>query len=268
MAVGEFENISSPAETIYLHSLGWELAPATTEGFDNDDDTSDMNLIAQCEELITAGKLELRRADMSVVAASEVQAFFLAESIVGDELQPQSVRKTRMDITTPGESVITQFVGIEGLEIDNQTGADPGTGIVTVKAQTGAGSIVTLQNVDTVTITKGQPVYLFGNGTIKLARANGWPQTVVLGLARASIAPTASGEIQQHGILEATTTEWDAVTGQTGGLTPTTAYFLDKNTAGMMNVNAPVAQYNYVMPLGYAVSLTRFDINRQRPVKL
>lgn len=268
MAVGTFTNVTSPGVEITLDALGWTIDPAETLAFDNDDDTSSMVLIRQCEELTTAGDLEVRRADTSLVSAAEMQGFFLNESIVGDELQPQAVRKTRLDISTVGESVITQLVGVDGLEIDSQTGADPGTGVVTLKAQTGAGSIITLQNVDTVTILKGQPVYVFGTGVVKLARANGSPQYRVMGLAREDIAPTASGEIQHHGILEALTTEWDAVTGQSGGLSPTLPYFLDKNTAGRMTTTAPIAQGNYVMPIGYAITPTQFDIYRQHPVKL
>lgn len=136
MAVGEFENISSPAETIELFTLGWTLDPAETLGFDNNDDTAEMNLIRQCEELITAGKLELRRADTSVVAAAEVQGFFLNESIVGDELEPQAVRKTRLDISTSGEAVITRLVPGVGVAL-SETGVDQGTGEVTIDVAAG-----------------------------------------------------------------------------------------------------------------------------------
>lgn len=56
------------------------------------------------------------------------------ESITGDDVLDGSLGRSEMDITTPGNSVITQFAVGSGLEVVSETGADPGTGLVTVRS--------------------------------------------------------------------------------------------------------------------------------------
>ncbi|MHC4355558.1 MAG: hypothetical protein ACYS0H_22895, partial [Planctomycetota bacterium] len=76
-------------------------------------------------------------------------------------------------------------------------------------------------------ITIGQAVYVDGAGTVDLAQADAAATTKVLGLvADVSIAAAASGGITTDGVLTATTGQWDAVTGQVGGLTAGSQYWL------------------------------------------
>ena len=69
-------------------------------------------------------------------------------------------------------------------------------------------------------IVIGQAVYVDGAGTVDLAQADAAGTKDVLGLVvDTTIAAAAAGGVITTGILTATTGEWDAVTGQVGGLT-------------------------------------------------
>lgn len=118
-------------------------------------------------------------------------------------------------------------------------------------------------------IVIGQPVYVFSANTVKLARANNANQKKILGLvADTSIAAAASGYVQTNGLLTATTAEWDAVTGQVGGLTPQTTYYLDAANAGKLVTTPPSGSGEYVAPVGQAVSSTDFEIKIGTTIRL
>ena len=55
-----------------------------------------------------------------------------------------------------------------------------------------------------------------------------------------SISNGLSGVIATGGPLTASTAQWDAITGQVGGLTPNTRYYLDPTTAGKLTITAPI----------------------------
>jgi hypothetical protein len=110
-------------------------------------------------------------------------------------------------------------------------------------------------------ITIGQAVYVDGAGTVDLAQADAAATTKVLGLvADVSIAAAASGGITTDGVLTATTGQWDAVTGQVGGLTAGSQYWLSAATAGALTTTAPTATGEYVAPVGVAMSTTELEI--------
>jgi len=61
---------------------------------------------------------------------------------------------------------------------------------------------------------------------LKKAKADAGGTANVIGLvAQASISSGVSGSIQFSGVLTATTAQWDAVFGTTGGLTKGVRYF-------------------------------------------
>lgn len=106
-----------------------------------------------------------------------------------------------------------------------------------------------------------EPVYVSGNLTVSKARANAAGTSRGVGLVLAtSIANSATGLIQTSGIFEATTGQWDTVTGQSGGLTPNTVYYLSAATAGRLTTTAPSTSGQFVLPMGIAVSTTRFKL--------
>lgn len=117
-------------------------------------------------------------------------------------------------------------------------------------------------------IVIGQPVYSDGAG-VDLAQADALATAEVLGLvAETSIAAATPGAIQSSGKLTATTGEWDTVTGQVGGLTPTAKYFLDPTTAGMLTTTAPSVDGEVVAAVGVASSTTDMEINIDQTILL
>lgn len=118
-------------------------------------------------------------------------------------------------------------------------------------------------------LVKGTPVYVPTAGEVDKAKADAASTKDVFGLvADTSIADTASGGIQTDGVLSATTAEWDAVTGQTGGLTPGAIYFLSATTAGMLTTTAPTTDGHFVCRVGLALSTTELEITFHAPIKL
>lgn len=132
------------------------------------------------------------------------------------------------------------------------------------------GSIYSKVNDDGVPLVKGTPIYSSALGLIRRADATGtgtaWQ---VLGLvAETSIPITNLGNIQTSEILTATTTQWDVVTGQVGGLTEGSIYYLDPVNPGKLTTTAPTITGQYLIIVGYAVSLTQLSINIQRMLLL
>ena len=129
--------------------------------------------------------------------------------------------------------------------------------------------IVSRSNSNAGAITIGQAVYPDGNGSVDLGQANASGTVEVLGLvASTSIASAASGSIQTDGILTATTGQWDAVTGGTGGLVAGTVYYLDPSTAGHITSTAPTTASQYVVRIGVALSTTELEISVRSPILL
>lgn len=129
--------------------------------------------------------------------------------------------------------------------------------------------VIALNNANTVAAPIGAPIYLSAANSFMPARANAGPSTEVLGFVRdVSIAPAGTGSIQTDGVLVASTAQWDAVTGQTGGLTAGGVYFLDAATAGKLTTVAPTTLGQYVLRLGRAVNATTFEISIGVPILL
>lgn len=122
-------------------------------------------------------------------------------------------------------------------------------------------------NANAGAIIIGQPVYAASGTTVDLAQANAQGTIRVVGLVKdTNIANGASGVILIDGLLVATTGQWDAVTGQVGGLTPNADYFLDAANPGMLTTTPPTT--GFVLRVGYALSTTEFEIEIGQPIKL
>jgi len=117
------------------------------------------------------------------------------------------------------------------------------------------------------TLNIATPVYVTG-GNANPAQADTISTSRVSGFTTETVADTDPVDVQTDGLLIATTGEWDAVTGQTGGLTEGTTYYLSEATAGQMTVNAPTVDGDIVVPLGQALSSTEFEIEIGAPIKL
>lgn len=129
--------------------------------------------------------------------------------------------------------------------------------------------IISRVNSNASPIIIGAPVYPDGNGSVDLAQADASGTIEVLGLVQeTSIAAAASGYIITDGVLVASTGQWDAITGLTGGLVANDVYFLDPSTAGLLTSTAPTSAGQYVVRVGKGLSTTEMEISISQPVLL
>lgn len=125
----------------------------------------------------------------------------------------------------------------------------------------------TKTNNSGATINIASPLYVSGND-VELAQANAQSTVRVAGLAEATTANGNNIEVVADGVFTATTGEWDAVTGETGGLTAGADYFLDPDNAGQLTQTAPDASGEFVVRVGHALSDTEMEIEIAQPIKL
>lgn len=115
----------------------------------------------------------------------------------------------------------------------------------------------------------GAPVYVNAADSVKRAQANAKATTGAFGLVYdASISAGGTGYIQTDGVVVATTTQWDAVTGQTGGLTFNSLYFVDAASPGKLTATAPSTPGQCVTVVGRALSTTELSLILQPPILL
>ena len=129
--------------------------------------------------------------------------------------------------------------------------------------------LVSLTNNNAGAIVIGMPVFSDDADDVDKAQADAVATVEVIGLVQdTSIAAAASGFIQTDGVLTATTGEWDAVAGTTGGLTAGAIYFLSAATAGNLTETAPTTAGQFVLRVGKALSTTEMEISISQPIKL
>lgn len=153
-------------------------------------------------------------------------------------------------------------IGSDGLPQQLQSGDS-------IAVPTSGGESVQQTNANAGSIVIGCPVYTSAADAVNKAQANASGTSKVTGLvADTSIAASASGTIQTDGVLTATTTQWDAVAGTTGGLTAGTLYFLDPANAGKITATVPTTVGQYVVCVGKALSTTELLIHIAYPILL
>jgi hypothetical protein len=118
------------------------------------------------------------------------------------------------------------------------------------------------------TIVIGRAVYAHTvTNKVLLANANNILTAQVIGLvSAAAITSGASGSVAFAGVMAATTTQWDVVTGVSGGLTPGAMYYLSNLTDGALTTTAPVS--GTVAAVGRAMSTTKMALRFDATVKL
>lgn len=136
----------------------------------------------------------------------------------------------------------------------------------TTSIATGAFNGSQLTNNEVATTAQCSAVYTDGNGSFKKAVANAAGTSLAIGLVFADISAAGSGVVVTSGEIAGTTGQWDAVTGQTGGLTSGALYFLDNTTAGKITSTAPSS--GYIVPIGQALSVTKMLVRIGTRVQL
>jgi hypothetical protein len=84
-------------------------------------------------------------------------------------------------------------------------------------------------------------------------------------LLTASTTNGAAGTIQTSGVLALATNVWDTVTGQSGGLTTNSLYYLT-NVAGTLNVADMQTEGSALVAVGLATSTTELRIAITPPI--
>jgi hypothetical protein len=126
----------------------------------------------------------------------------------------------------------------------------------------------TKQNNTGNTINIATPVYVSGTVNAIMAQADAQSTVRVAGLAEATTTDGDPLEVVSDGVFVATTGEWDAVTGDSGGLTPGSDYWLSAAAPGTLTTTAPDSTGSFVQRVGHALSATELEIEVGQPIKL
>jgi hypothetical protein len=100
-----------------------------------------------------------------------------------------------------------------------------------------------------------------------LARATSLERAKVIGLSIVAADVGDDVQIQLDGLLTLPTASWDAVTGETGGLTASEVYYLD-TFYGRLTLNPVSGGGNYSVRVGLATSADTMLIDLGPPIKL
>ena len=139
----------------------------------------------------------------------------------------------------------------------------------TLNVPTAGANAFTVTNSEAAAIVIGTPVYSFGAGQVKKGLASAAATSKIEGIMLSvSTAAAGTGSMATSGVLTATTAQWDAVAGTTGGLVFNTNYFLSPTTAGLMTATAPVTVGQNVTRIGRALSTTDMMIDIQDEILL
>lgn len=131
------------------------------------------------------------------------------------------------------------------------------------------GDVVVQTNDEVGAIVIGTPVYNDANDGVKKGKADASSTSGIIGLMRdVSVASAATGAVQTNGVLTATTGQWDAAFGTTGGLVKGTRYYLSATTSGLGTATAPSTVGQNVVELGLGLSTTELLINIKSPILL
>ena len=126
---------------------------------------------------------------------------------------------------------------------------------------------IALTNGEAGAIVIGNFVYINAADSVKKARANAGATVPAMGaVTDVTVAGGASANIQTQGVVVATTAQWDAVAGTTGGLTAGQMYFLSDVTAGAL-ISTQAAS-GYCQEVGIALSATELLIKIKAAIQL
>jgi hypothetical protein len=170
-------------------------------------------------------------------------------------------------LTPNGFSLPSPLTGDE--IIDCQAFASPYLTTCTTAQIAGlAGATTTLINNSGGTVNPGEAIYINGAGRFGLAIASAYSTAGAIAFTNARINAGASGNITTGGTLQLATAQWDAFTGQSGGLTSGLLYFLSPTTAGHITTVPPSTPGQLVVVVGRAMSPTVILSANNETIKL
>ncbi len=115
---------------------------------------------------------------------------------------------------------------------------------------------------------KGAPVRLDSSGDALAAQADVAANAKAIGLAVSTVVSGDPANIQFAGLFSASSGEWNAITGEAGGLTPGATYYLDAAAPGGMTTVAPTTAGQVVQEMGVALTDLVFLIAIKQPILL
>jgi hypothetical protein len=124
--------------------------------------------------------------------------------------------------------------------------------------------------VFTVTTSPGAPVYSDTNTSVNLAQANSEVTSDLVGIAKEAVSAGQPGPVCHDGVVNLTTIQWDAITGQVGGLTLASKYFVSNAASGLMLAQgnlAGIGAGEYVVEVGHAISDTELLVRKVHRIK-
>lgn len=121
-------------------------------------------------------------------------------------------------------------------------------------------------NGDSVRLENGMPVASSGDMIVR-AVASSLALSLSIGVIVAEADPTLVAQVLPVGLAFLGTSEWDAVTGQTGGLTPGAVYFVG-STPGTLTTTPPSSTGQVVAEIGHAVTSTGLLLLPKTPILL
>jgi hypothetical protein len=124
----------------------------------------------------------------------------------------------------------------------------------------------TLPNGDSVTLVPGMPVINI-SGMFKRGNATSLGTALIVGLVVLGNTPTNPVTVITTGNLVMTTAQWDAITGDVGGLIPGLLYFLGLSL-GALTTSAPLLDGQSVTQVGEALTSTIMAVLPRRPILL
>lgn len=129
----------------------------------------------------------------------------------------------------------------------------------------------TKTNGEALSIVKGMAVYIPENAptTCLRATATSYAAAGVAGVVNDPVGlPGTSTTLTSKGIVEQLTTDWDILTGETGGLRAGKDYFLRMNSFGGITSTPPFGDGLFIVRVGKALSATALDVNIEPPIEL
>jgi hypothetical protein len=122
------------------------------------------------------------------------------------------------------------------------------------------GNVTSGNNGSGATVVICTPMYQAGSNDVRRTNATSLAAATVIGLClSASVSNGAAAIVQTDGTFKATTTQWDAVTGGSGGLTIGSRYYVSA-TPGELTTTAPSTIGQIVAQVGKAISSTELLI--------